>query len=183
MSIRYRKRVIYDRLKRRATSERKHLYHIHVKILKALIETDKTLLPACIKYQDRGKMMFPHHDLLPFCRDCSKAIKTYLNATLFHQLGREIVIVSNKLFPSMYMHNYRVFSFFRLQKGMCSPCWSFTRHLSLKTGQEVDTTIGRVLYNEVLVRVINTMANSFFRSQNLLNRIADNKGVDAQVSL
>ena len=47
----------------------------------------------------------------------------------------------------------------------------------------MDTTIGRVLYNEVLVRVINTMANSFFRSQNLLNRIADNKGVDAQVSL
>ena len=59
----------------------------------------------------------------------------------------------------------------------------FTQHSSLKTGQEVDTTVGRVLYQEMLVRVINTMANSFFQSQHLLNKIADNKGIDAQVFL
>ena len=114
--------MIYGRLKQRATSGGKHLYNIHEKILKALIETDKTVPPACIKYQERGKMMFPHSDLLPFCRDCSKAIKTYLNAPPFHQLGCKIVIVSNHTI-SHYACTYitiMYFLFFRLQKGMCS---------------------------------------------------------------
>ena len=64
--------MIYGRLKQRATSGGKHLYHIHEKILKALIETDKTVPPAYIKYQERGKMMFPHSDLLPFAETAQR---------------------------------------------------------------------------------------------------------------
>ncbi len=40
-----------------------------------------------------------------------------------------------------------------------------------------------VLYREVISRVINTMSNSFFQCQNVLSRIAQDKGVDAQVTL
>lgn len=94
VSIRYRKRVIDSRLKRTATVQRRQLYRTHIKMLEALVETDKTTLPACISFQDRGKMRFPYSNLLPFCRDCSIAIKTYLNPTLFQQLGRQTVIVS-----------------------------------------------------------------------------------------
>jgi len=47
----------------------------------------------------------------------------------------------------------------------------------------VEETISRALYRDVVVRVINTMANSFFQSQDLLTRIAKNQGVDAQISL
>ena len=67
------------------------------------------------------------------------------------------------------MHNNRVFSIFQVTKrnvlSNAGLTQEFTQHPSLKTGQEVDTTVGRVLYQEMLVRVINTMANSFFQSQ------------------
>ncbi len=47
-----------------------------------------------VKFQDRGKMMFPHRDLLPFCRDCSLGIKTYLNPSMYSSLGRNFLQVS-----------------------------------------------------------------------------------------
>jgi len=34
--------------------------------LKQIVETDKYILPAVIKFQDQGKMTFPHYTLLPF---------------------------------------------------------------------------------------------------------------------
>ena len=40
-----------------------------------------------------------------------------------------------------------------------------------------------VLYKEVVSMVINTMSNSFFQWQNVLSRIAQDIGVDAQVTL
>ena len=50
----------------------------------------------------------------------------------------------------------------------------------------VGTTDGGLatsLYREIVGRVINTMANSFFRCQDVLDRVAENRGVDAQVAL
>ncbi len=41
----------------------------------------------------------------------------------------------------------------------------------------------QLLYKELVGRVLNTMANSFLNCQNTLERIRNNKGVDAQVSL
>ncbi len=41
----------------------------------------------------------------------------------------------------------------------------------------------RILFKEVLGRVLNTMANSFFTCQDVLERVRENKGVDAQVAL
>ena len=41
----------------------------------------------------------------------------------------------------------------------------------------------RVLFTELLSRVLNTMANSFFAAQDVLERMKQNKGVDAQVAL
>ena len=41
----------------------------------------------------------------------------------------------------------------------------------------------RILFKELLGRVLNTMGNSFFACQDVLERIRENKGVDAQVAL
>ena len=56
----------------------------------------------------------------------------------------------------------------------------FVNFLTQRT-VERDTT--KFMYRELVRRVIHTMANSFFQCQDVLNRIAENKGVDAQVTL
>ena len=48
---------------------------------------------------------------------------------------------------------------------------------------ELPNDLVKVLYCEVVGHVINTMLNSFFHCQDILERIAQNKGVDAQVAL
>lgn len=49
--------------------------------------------------------------------------------------------------------------------------------------QTVAGEMAQGLYKELVSRVIHTMANSFLRCQEVLNRIGQNKGVDAQVAL
>ena len=51
------------------------------------------------------------------------------------------------------------------------------------TKQMVATDMVQVLFKELVSRVIHTMANSFFQCQEVLKRIVDNKGLDAQVAL
>ena len=46
-----------------------------------------------------------------------------------------------------------------------------------------DTTIITGVYLDLVKQMINTMANSFLNSQDMLERIANNKGVDAQMTL
>ena len=41
----------------------------------------------------------------------------------------------------------------------------------------------RIIYKEIVTRVVNTAANDFLKSQAMLDRIAQNKGVDAEVAL
>ena len=77
----------------RYTLERKRTYKKQYALLVLLAETDKSVLPACIKLQDRGKMTFPHHSFLPFARACSIAIKAHLNGTGYKRHGRHIVQV------------------------------------------------------------------------------------------
>ncbi len=90
VSIRYRKRVIYSRLKHRSTRQRKQLYHSQLAMLKALVETDKSTVPACIKFQDRGKMMFPCKDmyLQRALRRCVYAPKAHSAAVPIHVYAR-----------------------------------------------------------------------------------------------
>ena len=49
--------------------------------------------------------------------------------------------------------------------------------------QRVDGYTAKILYRELVSRVIHTMANSYFQCHEVLNRIVENKGVDAQVTL
>lgn len=92
-SIRLRKRIWYGQIRRKYTTERKWRYKKEYTLLLSLVETDKSVLPACIKLQDRGKMTFPHHSFLPFARACSVAIKAHLNDTEYKRHGRTIVQV------------------------------------------------------------------------------------------
>ena len=41
----------------------------------------------------------------------------------------------------------------------------------------------RILFKEILTRVVNTMSNSFFQCMDSLKRVHANKGVDARMSL
>ena len=59
----------------------------------------------------------------------------------------------------------------------------FTMFITFKAEQMVASEIVQALYKELVSRVIHTMANSFFQCQEVLNRIVENKGVDAQVTL
>ncbi len=92
--IKFRKKAVYGRLRKKFTSSKRSSYRLQLQALKSLLESDKSCLPACLKFQDRGKMMFPHRDLLPFCRDCSLGIKTYLNPSMYNSLGRKVMQVS-----------------------------------------------------------------------------------------
>ena len=47
----------------------------------------------------------------------------------------------------------------------------------------VDDDSVRILFKEIVTRVVNMMSNSFFQCMDLLERVAANKGVDAQMSL
>ena len=91
--IRYRKKVVYGKLRKIATKERRKEYMHHLNILQSLIETDKSVLPACIRLQDRGKMIFPERAVLPFARNCSREIKKHLNTAKYKQYGRKIILV------------------------------------------------------------------------------------------
>ena len=55
-SMRLRKRVICGKLRKRATAERRREYYTQLQILKSLVESDKSFLPACVRVQDRGKI-------------------------------------------------------------------------------------------------------------------------------
>ena len=59
----------------------------------------------------------------------------------------------------------------------------FTMFVSFLAQKRIDKETAEILYRELVGRVINTMANSFFQSQEVLSRILENKGVDAQVTL
>ena len=52
-----------------------------------------------------------------------------------------------------------------------------------RTQRDVDSTTVQTLFGEIVDRVVNTTANSFLQSQQMLKRISSNKGVDAEVAL
>ena len=55
--------------------------------------------------------------------------------------------------------------------------------LVLFRSSATDAATIRGVYFDLVKRVINTMANSFLSSQDMLERISKNKGVDAQMTL
>ncbi len=57
------------------------------------------------------------------------------------------------------------------------------RDLDKYSNRSVSEDNARILFKEILGRVLNTMANSFFTCQDVLERVRENKGVDAQVAL
>ena len=89
-----RKKIVFGKLKKtRTASSRKESYKL-MQILQSLVETDKSCLPACVRFQDRGKMTFPERNFLPFARSCSKEIKKILNPSKYRALGRKLLLVS-----------------------------------------------------------------------------------------
>ena len=91
---------------KRYTLEKKQKLRKQLSVLKLLVESDKTVIPAILK-QDRGQMKFSNHNLLPFCRACSVKIKSTLNMQALLKDGRKISKVNDKI----YTHTTK--SFFR----------------------------------------------------------------------
>ena len=109
-----------------------------------LPETNKAILPAIIAYQDRGRMSFPHRDLMPFCRRCSTAIKTWLNPTKYHMMKRKVIVTARR----------QVLSNTELCQDFTSACVHLVG--------SADESLMKTLFTEVVQRVVNTMAHSFF---------------------
>lgn len=77
-SIRFRKSALTKFCKRYTAIRRRSLAK-QLTVLQTLLETDKSILPAVIRLQDRGKMNFPHRILIPLMKKCSIAIKSKVN--------------------------------------------------------------------------------------------------------
>ena len=92
-SIRFRRKVVFGKLRKHSTTKRKKSYCAQLQILQSLLETDKTILPAALKYQDRGRMIFPNRLLLPFCKEVSKVMRTTLCGEGYKSNGRQIIFI------------------------------------------------------------------------------------------
>ena len=99
VSIQFRSRSCWSRSRvaKRYTLEKKQKLRKQLSVLRVLVELDKTVIPAILKKQDRGRVKFPHHRLLPlnFCRACSVKIKSTLNMQTLLKDGRKISKVKN----------------------------------------------------------------------------------------
>lgn len=102
VSISYRNNVVYRNLHKSITQARKKRFMNELIVLKALLETDKTVLPLTIKFQDRGKMSFPHSAMLPFCRHCLLKIKSQISREKYAVLRSRIMIVSTTMFATLF---------------------------------------------------------------------------------
>ena len=92
-SIQFRRKVVIGKLRKHSTTKRKNSYCAQLQILQSLLETDKSILPAALKYQD--SMMFPNKLLLPFCKEVSKVMRTTLCGEGYKSKGgqNEIIII------------------------------------------------------------------------------------------
>ena len=165
VGIKFRNKALRGHLRRIYSPCKRRQYGRELALMDILVESDKSVLPAIIKFQDRGKMTFPHKALLPFMRRCSKAIKQHLNRDKFHLHGKRTVLLTKQAV--------------RNDKELLN---EFGTLVKFRCDDVTDDTIESV-YKDLIQRVINTMANSFLTGQAMLERIASNKGVDAQVAL
>lgn len=165
VAMQHKKRSIYGRLRRRYLPCTRTRYGHELQLLKKLVATDKSDLPAVIKAQDRGKMTFPHQALLPFMRKCSIAIKSQLNRKQYMLHGRKVILLTKQQILS--------------DQELLS---SFNTLITFHSGV-IDTSVVAGVFRDLVRCVINTMANSFLSSQDMLERISRNKGVDAEMTL
>ena len=163
--MKFRKKATHGHLRSCFCPGRRRQYAVELAVLKTLVETDKSILPAVVRFQDRGKMTFPHQVLLPFMRKCSRFIKSKLNCKQFKLQGKTVILNTKQYI----LYNQEL-------KG------EFKMVISFRS-ESTSTAIVDTLYKDILRRVINTMANSLIQSQAILNRIAKDKGVDAEMAL
>ena len=102
--IRFRARSCWSRSRKAKhyTLTRKQNFRKQMSLLQLLLEKDKTVIPAILEKQDRGRMKFPRQSLLPFCRRCSVKIKRTLNMQALLKDGRTISKVIYTLTTSMH---------------------------------------------------------------------------------
>ena len=99
--MRFRKKALHGKLRDHYHLSTRRKYRLELQVMKSLVETDKSVCPAVIKFQDRGKMTFPHRALVPFLRKCSQAIKRHLNRKQFLLQGR---IPPRRRYASTFMY-------------------------------------------------------------------------------
>ena len=162
VGMKFRKKATHGHLCSCFFPSRRRQYAMELAVLKSLVETDKSILPAVVRFQDRGKMTYPHQILLPFMCKCSRLT---LNCKQFKLQGKTIILNTRQcvLYNQELKGEFKTVIFFRSESTSLAV---------------VDT-----LYKDIVRRVINTMANSLIQSQTMLARIANNKGVDAEMAL
>ena len=60
---------------------------------------------------------------------------------------------------------------------------SFQMFMRCHQSTHVDDKLTKILFREILTRVVNTMSNSFFQCMDMMERVSANKGVEAQMAL
>ena len=72
-------------------------YNEQIKLLECLCCKDKAVVPVELQLLDRGGLTFPRKELLPFLREFSIKIKSYLNHNIYEDLGADTIMVLNIL--------------------------------------------------------------------------------------
>ena len=104
-------------------------------------------------------MRFAHRSLLPFCIKCSK---TWIDPHKYRVQRRNVVQVAREQILR--------------DDELLQDFVTVTIYL-VGSGAQCKDALLKSLYPEVVQRVVNTMAHSFFQGQDMLECIAANKGV------
>ena len=164
VSMKFRKRASYGGSRAHFTIKKRKQYLEEYLALKTLVETDRSVLLGIVRFQDRGKMTFPHRVLLPFMRKCSVCIKRHPNCREYKKVGRKMVSNARTVVQDKeLLADFKAIVVFH--------CDSATE------------TVIHAIFIDLVRRVIHTMANSLLQSQAMLDRLASKKGVDAEMAL
>ena len=87
IAINFRKKTLFGQLRKHYRPSRRRRYALELEMLKSIVETDKSVLPAARQRED---------DISPFMRKCSRAIKNHLNYKEYKLQGRRIILLTKQ---------------------------------------------------------------------------------------
>ena len=170
-SIQFRKKAL-GRQRLRYTTESREQFEKELWLLKKLEATDKSFIPALLKFQDRGHMVFMHHTWLSFGRRLFSSVRSHVNYKQYQEQGAKIFAEAR----TQVLGDRELLSSFKA-------CIQQIPHSSSEADKFVDETVVFSVYNTIIVKMLNTINNDFLKSLSMLDHISSNKGTGAKLML
>ena len=84
----------YQRMHSCPPDKRSQVY-VEISILKSMQCSDKSTIPASLKYRDRGHMYFPSQNVLPFIKAVDELVRQIANKDGMKKHGKMIIEVAS----------------------------------------------------------------------------------------